>query len=217
MPALSAWSAVKHERFPKLFPYESLALTEGLGFSFRYDGKKVGPARPEGWQVSSEDDGRRTWFRHPSGLAVQRSVRVFPEFEAVEYTLRFKNEGQSPLPLLEDVNALDLTFAGDSVKGVSVLTCGGGGADATFPPKDFALTQTSLGGAASQDQVTLQSRNGLPSGINLPFFYVQNREQTDGVFAGIGWSGDWQATIRAKHGTDALDLRGGMRNIRLKL
>ena len=63
------------------------ALTEGLGFSFRYDGRKVEPARPEDWQISSEDDGRCTWLRHPSGLAVQRSVRVLPEFEAVEYTL----------------------------------------------------------------------------------------------------------------------------------
>ena len=194
-----------------------LALTEGLGFSFRYDGKKVGPGRPEGWRVSGGDEGRRTWFRHPSGLAVQRSVRVFPEFEAVEYTLRFKNEGQLPLPMLEDVNALDLTFVGDLVKGVSVLTCGGGGADATFPPKDFALTRTPLGGAASQDQVRLRSRNGLPSRINLPFFYIQNREQTDGVYIGIGWSGDWQATIQAKHGTDTLDLRGGIQNMRLKL
>jgi hypothetical protein len=120
------------------------ALKPEMGFSFTYDGKKAGPALTPDWQVSSQSPDETT-FRHASGLVVTRTSRAFPEFEAFEYTLRFKNSTPSALPALSAVNALDLTFGGDIVKGISALTSGGGAADAVYPPKDFALARTYFG------------------------------------------------------------------------
>jgi len=63
-------------RAPADHPFRR-ALEEGAGFSFTYDGAHVGPSLPSSWKV--ESGGAETRFRHPSGLAVIRRTRVFPE------------------------------------------------------------------------------------------------------------------------------------------
>jgi hypothetical protein len=88
------------------------ALRPDLGFSFTYDGKRVGPRLPADWKLSAEGGGAVT-LRHPSGLAVTRVVRTWPDCDAIEYTLQFKNEGATALAALSSVNAMDLTFGGD--------------------------------------------------------------------------------------------------------
>ena len=194
------------------------ALGPGIGFSFTYDGKGVGPGLPAEWRVAAESGGAQTWFRHPSGLTVVRQVRVFPESESVEYVLRFKNESQSELAALAAVSALDLTFEGNLVDGVSVVSSGGGGADAQFPPKDFAVTRTLLGPTAPlKDEITLSSDRGKPSWLNLPFFFVENEAKAAGIFVGIGWTGNWTAAIRADGRNKVLHLRGGMPGINIRL
>ncbi|MBE3096953.1 MAG: hypothetical protein IMZ44_07455 [Planctomycetes bacterium] len=110
--------AADGESLKALWPVQSPhefqeGLRQEIGFSFTYDGKEVGPARPADWRVTSQADGTQTTFRHPSGLAVLRQARTFPAFEAVEYTLRFRNESQSVLPALAAVSALDVAFEGD--------------------------------------------------------------------------------------------------------
>ena len=117
----------------------------GVGFSLVYDGKSVGPILPREWRSETAAETAEATFRHASGLTLVRHARRLPEFGAVEYTLRLKNDSQTELPALTAIQAMDLSFAGDMVRRLSVVTCGGGGADATFPPKDFAVTRTALG------------------------------------------------------------------------
>ena len=194
------------------------ALKREIGFSFVYDGKEVGPGRPANWQVTTVRSGKETRFRHFSGLTVIREIRALREFEAIEYTLRFKNENLAELPVLTTVNAMDLTFEGDLVKSVSVVSCGGGGAEAVFPPKDFAVMRTLLGPAIpSKEEVTLSGDRGLPSATNLPLFFLENEAKAAGVYVSIGWTGNWKVTIRANLRDNALRIQGGMADINLKL
>ena len=71
------------------------SLRDDIGFSFTWQGKKVGPALPEGWTVSTRPiaGGTLTEFRHPSGLVVIREAHPYPEAEAIEYTVQVPQRG----------------------------------------------------------------------------------------------------------------------------
>jgi len=194
------------------------ALRQGAGFSFTYDGQPIGPDFPADWQATTRPGALATTLRHASGLTVVRESRVFPELDAVEYTLRFRNESQSALPMLAEVHALDVTFEGGAAKGASVVSCGGGRAEAVFPPKDFAVTKTALGFSAPvQDQLTLRGDRGLPSSVNLPFFFIENEARAAGIYVGIGWTGNWTATVAADPRGKALHIQGGMADLAVRL
>ncbi len=199
------------------------ALREGACFSFSYDGKRVGRAFSSEWQSSTQNVAgvTTTVFRHFSGLLVVREARSYPEFEAVEYSLRFKNESQSALPPLGPVNAMDIEFGGEVLPGLSVVSSGGGEADSLFPPKDFAVTRTSFSPLAQfgalMPKLTLSTSRGNSSTINLPFFFVENEDASSGIFVGIGWTGDWQATIQPNYERSRLLLQGGMPDLSVEL
>jgi len=204
----SLWRAGARHQFRQ-------AASPGIGFSLVYDGKPAGPAPLAGWQLEMAAEGAESSFRHPSGLTVLRQARAIPEFAAIEYTLRLRNDGRADLPALAAIHAMDLSFEGDLANGISVVWCGGGGADAKFPPKDFAVTRTALG--PSKDSLTLGAAGGMPSRVQLPFFFVENEARAAGLFVAIGWTGQWQATIRAERGANRLHLQAGIPGIDLRL
>ena len=100
------------------------ALEHGIGFSFVLDGQQVGREVPADANVITRnlDGAQEAVFRHPSGLVAVQRCRVFPQFDAVEYTVRFRNESADELPLLEKVNALDVTFRGQELKDLSLVS-----------------------------------------------------------------------------------------------
>lgn len=75
------------------------ALAEGAGFSFTYGGRKAFLASSEGWDIRTQRtaDSLETSFHHDSGLTVFRKMRAYPQFDALDYTVTFKNEGTSTL------------------------------------------------------------------------------------------------------------------------
>jgi len=84
------------------------SLHAGVGFSFSYDGKVMGPTDWTGWEVRQA--GLTTTLRHPSGLKVVRTARVWSDFDAIEYTVVFSKEGKVELPALSEINAVDVRF-----------------------------------------------------------------------------------------------------------
>ncbi len=192
------------------------SLLPGAGFSFTYDGKPAGPADWTGWKL--EQQGATLTLRHPSGLTVVRTARAFAESGAVEYTVVFRNDGQADLPPLTNVRTIDVSFNRPTVA-VDVLTrCGGGEADRQFPPGpdfDFTLTRTPLEGPTRS--VSLRADRGRPSRLALPFFYLQNQAQDAGLFVGLGWSGQWRATISADPASHRLRIEGGIADLDLRL
>jgi hypothetical protein len=168
------------------------ALKADLGFSFSYNGKRIGPDQPAGWETTFRDEGKQLELRHPSGLTVTRIARTWPDSEAIEYTLKFRNESRTPLSPLSAVNVMDLSFGSDIMNGVSVLSSGGGTADAYYPPRNFALTRTYLGPMTPlRASLTLTTDWGYSSHTNLSFFFLENASNSAGLFVAIGWTGQW--------------------------
>ena len=186
----SLWKSRSDHRFHQ-------SLEPDMGFSFVYDGKQVARQVPAEWEVGGRagDGFRETEFRDASGLVAIRRSRFFPDFDAIEYTLRFKNESREELPVLTSVNALDISFRGRAVTGCRVVSSGGGGADSRFPPKDYAISHTSL---TPGKPLTLCSKGGDPSSNNMPFFLVENDADDAGIYVAVGWTGNWHVTIQAE-------------------
>lgn len=73
---------------PELF---RAALSSGPGFSFSYECRHAKDPQ----SVSHQDSGSstETTFRYASGIEAIRTLRKFPEFNAIEYSIRFRNTG----------------------------------------------------------------------------------------------------------------------------
>lgn len=197
-------------------------LLDGIGFSFTYDGKTVGPAVPAGWKVSTKStpDGSETEFRHPSGLVATRIIRNFAEAEAIEYTVRFKNEGPAVSPVLGPVTALDLVFGKEVLANVSLVTSNGGSGDSFYPPGQYALRERLMGpmlNPPAQSSIRIDSPSGKSSRGDLAFFFAADKRAGAGIFVALGWTGVWDAEIKGDYLKETLSLKGGMPGLNVRL
>ena len=175
------------ERWPAsvAHPFRQTARL-GLGFSYRYDG--------------------------PEGLAVTRDERAFPEFEAIEYVVRFRNTGDVTLPAVSAIQAVDLQFGAAVLEGVSVVSAGMGMSNDVFPPETFALRRRLFG--------LLTPMNGrvtLTRATDLPFWFVDNPKLQAGVFVALGGGGQWEASVEADYEKGVLTLRGAVPGAEVRL
>jgi alpha-galactosidase len=218
---LSLCCGIQAQSLKPLWPSGSAAafreaLDDGIGFAFTCDGQRVGPALPPGWSGSTE--GATATFRHPSGLVVARESRAWPEFDAIEYTVRFRNEGRAPSPALSAVDAFELNFSLGTVPGVSVVSSGGGLDESVYPPANFAIRRQYLGPMTPLDaRVSLRTAGGRSSNKDLPFFFVESQLKRAGIFLAVGWSGQWSAAVSADHGRGTLRLKGGIPGLNVRL
>jgi alpha-galactosidase len=199
---------------PGAAPHLSLdSWASATPFSFTYDGRPSSGilrswARTRETQASPGGRQERISYRDPStGLSVTAEVRVFDRFDAVEWVLRFRNEGAQDTPLLEEIEPLDWTFPAD---GICVLHHARG-SDARrddYEPIDDALEPGST--------VRMRSEKGLPSsGSTLPFFNLQVGD--GGLVGAIGWTGNWSADFAYDRPPKALTMRAGMKETHLVL
>lgn len=155
---------------------------------------------PSDWQQTTVHDAKtgvtQAILRHGSGLVVTREMRVFPKFDAVEYTLRFKNTATRSLPAISMLRSIDLSFE-SVVNGNCVVSSGGGLATGTLPPKTFAIRKSCFSTATSSAgfYVDLATEGGRSSNKDLPFFFIDNPAKREGAFIAFGWSGQWRATV----------------------
>lgn len=177
------------------------AAIAGAGFSFMYGDTMIGPEIPSDWQQTTVHDAKtgvtQAILRHGSGLVVTREMRVFPKFDAVEYTLRFKNTATRSLPAISTLRSIDLSFDKSVVNGNCVVSSGGGLATGTLPPKTFAIRKSCFSTATSSAgfYVDLATEDGRSSNKDLPFFFIDNPAKREGAFIAFGWSGQWRATV----------------------
>jgi hypothetical protein len=145
-------------------------------------------------------------------------VRAYPEYDALVYTVTFKNEGASTLPVLGPVNALDLKFEKKALIGSHVVSSGGGLADSTYPPEAYAIHEHWIGPMTPlHGQITLTTEGGRSSNRDLPFYFVQNDGEGEGIFVAIGWSGQWSSTISGDFRENVLHVAGGIPDLHLRL
>ncbi len=181
-------------------------------FSFTYDGKPSQELLP-GWglkRISRKLDEARTehtlTWSDPQTKLVVRCVGVeYRDFPTVEWTLHFKNEGDTDTPLLSDVLALNASFQRGKEftlhhhKGTFVRA------------DDFEPLTTPL---KSKDKLRFVPPGGRPLGHVFPYFNLES--QGEGVIVVVGWPGQWAAEF-ARDGSTSAHISAGQELLRCRL
>ena len=184
-------------------------------FSFRYNGKASSDFL-KSWKANAsveagQDSSAHSYsFTDPTThLVVTAQVRLYPEFPGVaDWVLRFRNDGPSDTPILEDILPLHWNIAASPGDCFIRHAKGSNSSDDDFMP----LTER-LG---SGDNDHLESEGGRSSsGMTLPFFNLQTGDH--GLIAAIGWSGNWKADFKYAEDGKTIRLSGGMKETHLLL
>lgn len=183
-------------------------------FSFNY-GDRPFAELVKTWTVKREHsrlDDRRT--RHQvsytdpqSGLVVRCVAIEYHDFPTVEWTLYFKNTGQTDSPILSDICALDTVIEREG-EGDFVLHHHVGSPCTAY---DYQPLQTRLSPKAEK---RITTAGGRPTNSDLPYFNVE--WPGEGVIAVIGWPGQWAATFTHEP-SRTLRIRGGQELTRFRL
>lgn len=184
-----------------------LLKTGSYPFSFTYGGKSSDELLPT-WEYSSSviDPERSvyTWRDRESGLIVEAEVRRFERFAALEWLLRFRNEGTENTPLLTDVRPLRLDMAlGLHETPIDIQTLRGDHCDeSSWFPESYQL-------GVGEEKV-FAPEGGRSSNLAMPFWNlvrnaVGDHDAAEGVFVTLGWTGQWEASFKkvAEHETRA--------------
>ncbi|MFN0172208.1 MAG: alpha-galactosidase, partial [Bryobacteraceae bacterium] len=180
--------------------------TAGLPFSFRYDGRPSSDLLRE-WVLTRETrkiDANRTahtlaWSHPSSSLTVRAAAVEYHDFPAVEWTLFFTNTGKSRTGMIEDIQAIDTSFARGG-GGEFLLHHGLG---SRTRPDDYMPIETPL---APKAEKKLASVGGRGSDGELPYFNLEWPGR--GVAIAVGWPGQWSASFTRDEGA-SVRLRAG--------
>ena len=186
---------------------------EGIPFSFLYDGKSSEMflrAWPRTCQKKrSESQTRQViqWKDPATRLKVTAEVTAFHDFPAVEWMLRFENGGKEDAPMLEQVQALDVTLGTAATPPVMLDRINGDDcSERSFLP----FLQELAPGKSER----FAPQGGRPSNGAFPFFNILQEDRN--LFVAIGWTGQWAASVnRLEDG--ATRVMAGMELVHLRL
>jgi alpha-galactosidase len=202
-------------RLQDLLPESKTPDPNPARFSFLFDGK---PSRDflKNWErkVSASPlpggggELREVTLRDPqTGMQAHVSAKVFADFPAVEWVVRFKNTGSQDSPLLENIQALDSLFELPASASPTLHWAKGG--VSTFD--DFAPQTVEMKAGA---KFALQPNDGRSSSEILPFFNLEGTNS--GVVLAVGWSGRWAAQFQSDQ-LGAVQIQAGMAKTHLVL
>ncbi len=184
-----------------------------LPFSFAYDRQgssallKVWPRKTETKQIDSyRTEHTVRWTDPKTGLQVRLEAMEFSNSPVVEWTAYFRNEGKADAPILEYVQALDVSFpvAGEGVP--TILYSKGCGVMDTYALVKKTLNQL--------ESFQISSESGGKTVETIPFFDI--RTEGRGLIGVLGWPGKW--TINFSRATEAaIALSAGMQTTHLSL
>ncbi len=182
-------------------------------FSFVYD-KQPSRALLAAWTTESRSrslDTDRTehevlWTDPKTHLQVRCTAITYSESPVIEWNIYFKNEGKSDTPILQEVQALDLSVP---VHGNAIPTLfysrGAGGMDT------YSLRRVGLN---LLEEFRMSNDGGGKTVETIPFFDI--RMEGRGLIGAVGWAGQWAISFSRPTGA-AIDLRAGMQNTHLSL
>jgi alpha-galactosidase len=164
-----------------------------LPFSFTYDGQPSAKWLAE-WPVKVADerlDANRTrhtftWTDPQTGLEVRCVTVDYADYAAVEWTVWFKNTGKADTPILENIQGIDTVFTRS--EGGEFVLHGNKGDWCTAD--SFAPFTETLGPKAVKRFVSF---GGRPTNAAFPYYNLQF--PGGGVFAAIGWPGQWASSF----------------------
>jgi alpha-galactosidase len=181
---------------------------ERVPFSFKYGGKDSAQLLPT-WQIVQEVVAKndpqlqRYVYTDPAThLKVTFELRMYPDFPGVaDWVLRFRNDGASDTPIIEDILPLHWTIPA-SPGDCFLRHAQGSDAGA----EDFTPLVARFG---PDGHGHLQSQGGRSSsGPTLPFFNLQTGDH--GFIGAIGWTGNWKADFTYSTDGKTITLAGGM-------
>ena len=189
-------------------------------FSFKYNGKESAQFL-SGWRNSEATPPMAggqvqnyTYSDPVTHLTVTAEVRLYPELPGVvDWVLRFRNDGSSDTPIIEDILPLDWTIPASSRLSYIRHAKGSDGRADDFAPLEEELE---YGGFDWRMRDHLESFDGLSSSRNtLPFFNLQTGDH--GLIGAIGWSGDWKADFAYTKDGKSITMSSGMKRTHLLL
>jgi alpha-galactosidase len=170
-------------------------------FSFIYDGRPcsnfLGNWKRE--RGSNRLDAHRTQhtltYTDPEAGLIVRCVGVaWESYPTVEWTLYFKNAGATDTPLIESIQALDVSFQ-RGAEGEFLLHHHVGD---KCTLDSFAPIETVL---AANTSLTFAPVGGRPSNGQWPYYNLEDPHAKEGVLIAIGWPGQWASQFRRDGGT----------------
>jgi alpha-galactosidase len=172
-----------------------LALTGGVPFSFLFGGTPSNDLLVK-WQKVTESqqlDVDRTktvtkWIDPESGLTVHWEVIEYSDFPALDWLLSFENIGAQDTPILENIQALDLTIHSPRSEGPAYVLHRTNGAPSN--PTDF---EASTVGLARDNPQVMGGGGGRSSNRDFPFFKIETGEGS--IIVAVGWSGQWKGQL----------------------
>ena len=186
-----------------------------LPFSFRYGGKESAQLLAK-WRAAEVTEAgtsgeihRYSYADPVTGLKVIAEVRVYPEYPGVvDWVLRFRNDGASDTPIIEDILPLNVAIASSSGDCRIRYDRGSAAQVDDFKPMEEDLSR---GG-----NFHIESVDGDPSSHNaLPFFNLQTGNS--GVVEAVGWTGDWKADFAYPKDGKTIMMSAGMKRTHLLL
>ena len=128
------------------------------------------------------------WTDPATGLRVTCDAVRYADFPALDWVLYFENTGKVDTPVIESIQAADLTIRSPLGGEVAYLLHRTNGAPAN--PTDFEVSRLAVD---PNHAVTMSGGGGRSSNKDFPFFKVETGMGSL-IFA-VGWSGQWQATL----------------------
>jgi alpha-galactosidase len=184
-----------------------------LPFSFAYD-RQGSSVLLNAWSKKIESaqlDGGRTeytvrWTDAKTGLQVWVNALEFANSPVVEWTAYFKNAGQGDSPILEYVQALDVSFAVAGQGIPTILYSKGCGVMDTYALQKKPLNQL--------ESFQISSVSGGKTVETIPFFDIQTAGR--GLIGALGWPGTWEINF-SRPTEAAIAVSAGMGGIHLSL
>jgi alpha-galactosidase len=183
-------------------------------FSFIYAGKHSFEFLGK-WKATSEKhqaDGKSiqtvTYSDPATKLRITAVYTIYQDFPAVEWVLRFNNEGPADTPVIQDVLASAVRFDDWPEGAWTLFRARGSNAERA----DFAPIKDTLGMNARVEFGPSAGRSSDTSA--MPFFNIAAADR--GVVAAVGWSGRWKAIVK-RTGARTLGLEAGMEKTRFRL
>lgn len=139
------------------------------------------------------------WNAPDNSLQVRCVAVVYDDFPTVEWTVYWKNIGNTPTPLLADLQGLDVIFTRETATEFLLHYADGDlTAPASYQPHAVSLEPKS--------EQRFAPPSGRPTFGAYPFYNVEFDD--GGVIAVIGWPGQWAAGFTRDAAT-ALRVTGG--------
>ncbi len=184
-------------------------------FSFIYGGKQSAgllktwkvERKSRGWEGARRE--RTVTYTDPAtALVVLCRAVEYRDFPTVEWTVHLQNQGPKDTPILENIQALDLSLQRDTDGAEFVLRHNQG---SLTTPQDFQPFTTPLPPAKA---LPLGTSGGRPMNAHMPYFNLQWGQQ--GLIIVLSWVGQWAASFSRDAGR-ALHIVGGQEKTHFKL